>query len=135
MCNPLFDSLKFSNQWQRHKEITTKGKIKDSEGSKVQLALPKIPKQNPTLWAETVNVSEAVDFDSMFPNPVFKWKFELDSFRNMLLEKGESVLIAAHTSAGKKVDVEYAIALSQRHMIKAFYTSPIKALSNQKFRV
>ncbi|KAK2701749.1 hypothetical protein QYM36_019609, partial [Artemia franciscana] len=51
--------------WQRHKEITTEGKIKDSEGSKVHLALPKIPKQDRTLWAETVNVSEAVDFDTL----------------------------------------------------------------------
>ncbi|KAK2703214.1 hypothetical protein QYM36_018267, partial [Artemia franciscana] len=98
--------------WQRHKEITTEGKIKDSEGSKVHLALPKIPKQDRTLWAETVNVSEAVDFDSMFPNPAFKWKFELDSFQKHAIiksEKGESVLIAA----GKTY---------------------IKALSNQKFR-
>ncbi|KAK2714696.1 hypothetical protein QYM36_009055 [Artemia franciscana] len=125
------------NDWQRHKEITTEGKIKDSEGSKVHLALPKIPKQDPTLWAETVNVSEAVDFDSMFPNPAFKWKFELDSFQKhaiIKLEKGESVLITAHTSAGKTVVAEYAIALSRRHMMKTFYTSPIKALSNQKFR-
>ena len=52
----------------------------------------------------------------------------------MLSENGESVLIAAHTSAGKTVVAEYAIALSQRHMTKTFYTSPIKALSNQKFR-
>ncbi|EFX63451.1 hypothetical protein DAPPUDRAFT_17699, partial [Daphnia pulex] len=50
------------------------------------------------------------------------------------LEKGEDVFIAAHTSAGKTVVAEYAIALSQKHMTRAIYTSPIKALSNQKFR-
>lgn len=29
---------------------------------------------------------------------------------------------------------EYAIALAQKHMTRTIYTSPIKALSNQKFR-
>lgn len=43
-------------------------------------------------------------------------------------------MVAAHTSAGKTVIAEYAIALSQRHMTRTIYTSPIKALSNQKYR-
>lgn len=42
--------------------------------------------------------------------------------------------MAAHTSAGKTVVAEYAIALSMKHMTRCIYTSPIKALSNQKFR-
>ena len=44
----------------------------------------------------------------------------------------ESIL--AYGSAGKTVVAEYAVALSQRHMTRTIYTSPIKALSNQKFR-
>ena len=44
------------------------------------------------------------------------------------------MFVAAHTSAGKTVVAEYAIALSERNMTKTIYTSPIKALSNQKFR-
>jgi Lhr-like helicase len=44
----------------------------------------------------------------------------------------ENVFVAAHTSAGKTVVAEYAIALSLRHMTRVVYTSPIKALSNQK---
>ena len=36
--------------------------------------------------------------------------------------------------AGKTVVAEYAIALCLNHMTRAIYTSPIKALSNQKFR-
>jgi len=44
------------------------------------------------------------------------------------------VFVAAHTSAGKTVVAEYAIALSMKHMTKTVFTSPIKALSNQKFR-
>jgi antiviral helicase SKI2 len=44
------------------------------------------------------------------------------------------VFVAAHTSAGKTVCAEYAIALARKHMTKTIYTSPIKALSNQKYR-
>ena len=50
------------------------------------------------------------------------------------MERNECVFVAAHTSAGKTVVAEYAIALSMKHMTRAIYTSPIKALSNQKFR-
>ena len=50
------------------------------------------------------------------------------------MEANESVLVAAHTSAGKTVVAEYAIAMSFREKSKVIYTSPIKALSNQKYR-
>jgi len=43
-------------------------------------------------------------------------------------------MVAAHTSAGKTLVAEYAIALSRQHMTKTIYTSPIKTLSNQKYR-
>eukprot|EP00501_MAST-03F_sp_TOSAG23-6_P000496 GSMAST32.ASY1.ANO1.510.1 assembled CDS len=50
------------------------------------------------------------------------------------LERGECVFIAAHTSAGKTLIAEYALSLSRQHLSRAVYTSPIKALSNQKYR-
>ena len=65
------------------------------------------------------------------------YPFELDTFQKRAIvhiEQGECVFVAAHTSAGKTVVAEYAIALAQKHMTRAIYTSPIKALSNQKFR-
>jgi antiviral helicase SKI2 len=43
------------------------------------------------------------------------------------------VFVAAHTSAGKTVTAEYSIAKALRNKGKVIYTSPIKALSNQKF--
>jgi antiviral helicase SKI2 len=52
----------------------------------------------------------------------------------MRLERRESVFVAAHTSAGKTVVAEYAIALAKKHHTRTIYTSPIKALSNQKYR-
>jgi hypothetical protein len=50
------------------------------------------------------------------------------------LEKQQSVMVAAHTSAGKTAVAEYAIAMALRDNQRVVYTSPIKALSNQKFR-
>lgn len=65
------------------------------------------------------------------------YPFTLDPFQATAiacLERKESVLVAAHTSAGKTVVAEYAIAMAFRDKQRVVYTSPIKALSNQKFR-
>lgn len=69
--------------------------------------------------------------------PARKYEFELDPFQKTsvaAIERGESVLVSAHTSAGKTVVAEYAIAQSLRNNQRVIYTSPIKALSNQKYR-
>ena len=50
------------------------------------------------------------------------------------VERNESVLVSAHTSAGKTVCAEYAIAQCLKNNQRVVYTSPIKALSNQKYR-
>lgn len=44
------------------------------------------------------------------------------------------MLVAAHTSAGKTAVAEYAIAAALRDGGRVIYTSPLKALSNQKYR-
>ena len=70
-------------------------------------------------------------------NPAKKYAFELDTFQRKsveVMEQGESVMVAAHTSAGKTVVAEYAIAMSLRDGQRVVYTSPLKALSNQKYR-
>ena len=62
--------------------------------------------------------------------------FELDDFQvkaNDALEAGDNVLVAAPTGAGKTVVADFAIYLAQERNVKAFYTTPIKALSNQKY--
>lgn len=66
-----------------------------------------------------------------------EYKFTLDTFQEeavKCIEKQESVLVAAHTSAGKTAIAEYAIASALKNNQRVIYTSPIKALSNQKFR-
>lgn len=69
--------------------------------------------------------------------PAKEYSFALDPFQKAAteyVEADESVLVAAHTSAGKTVVAEYAIAKCFRDNQRVIYTSPIKALSNQKFR-
>lgn len=69
--------------------------------------------------------------------PARVYPFQLDPFQELAtrcIDRGESVLVSAHTSAGKTVCAEYAIASSLRDKQRVIYTSPIKALSNQKYR-
>lgn len=69
--------------------------------------------------------------------PARAWPFTLDPFQQTsvyCIERGESVLVSAHTSAGKTIVAEYAIAQALRDGQRVVYTSPIKALSNQKYR-
>ena len=65
-------------------------------------------------------------------------RFDLDPFQIAgchSLEDGRSALVAAPTGAGKTIVGEFAIHLAMRTPgEKAFYTTPMKALSNQKFR-
>lgn len=50
------------------------------------------------------------------------------------IEAGDNVLLAAPTGSGKTLVAEYAIAHALKQGKRAIYTSPIKALSSQKFR-
>ncbi len=50
------------------------------------------------------------------------------------LAVGRSVMVAAPTGTGKTVVAEYAVHRAQSRGRRAFYTTPIKALSNQKYR-
>ncbi|MDI6024333.1 DEAD/DEAH box helicase [Leucobacter sp. UT-8R-CII-1-4] len=64
--------------------------------------------------------------------------FGLDGFQRTAcerLEDGRSVLVAAPTGSGKTTVAEFAVYLARREQdARVFYTAPIKALSNQKFR-
>ncbi len=65
-----------------------------------------------------------------------RYPFGLDAFQRSAceaLEAGRSVLVAAPTGAGKTVVGEFAVDLALAAGKRCFYTTPIKALSNQKY--
>ena len=65
-----------------------------------------------------------------------RYPFALDSFQLRAIEAlhaGESVLVAAPTGSGKTVVAEYAVERALARDGRCFYTTPLKALSNQKF--
>ncbi|XP_052739797.1 exosome RNA helicase MTR4 isoform X3 [Bicyclus anynana] len=80
------------------------------------------------------------DYTPLVPitgEPAKQYSFILDPFQNeaiLCINNLQSVLVSAHTSAGKTVVAEYAIALSLKNNQRVIYTTPIKALSNQKYR-
>ena len=70
-------------------------------------------------------------------NPQKLFPFELDEFQHKAiaaLSQGKSVVICAPTGSGKTLIGEYAIHRALSHGKRVFYTTPLKALSNQKFR-
>jgi superfamily II RNA helicase len=80
-----------------------------------------------------VNVFSAfseINLDNLFP-------FELDEFQKQAiadLNAGRSVVVCAPTGSGKTLIGEYAIYKALHNQKRVFYTTPLKALSNQKFR-
>ena len=108
-------------------------------------ALPDGPR--PPMTTTTTTTTTTADDGALPPGgrsappppavPAKVYPFVLDPFQRTAIEcveRNESVLVAAHTSAGKTVVAEYAIAKSLRDGQRVVYTSPIKALSNQKYR-
>ncbi len=66
-----------------------------------------------------------------------RYSFPIDRFQAEAfdaLDRGEHVVVAAPTGSGKTVVAEYGIAVARANGQRAFYTAPIKALSNQKYR-
>ncbi|MFO7030733.1 DEAD/DEAH box helicase [Limnospira fusiformis CCALA 023] len=74
--------------------------------------------------------SPQLDLSYLFP-------FELDDFQKeaiAALEEGKSVVVCAPTGAGKTLIGEYSIHRALANGRRVFYTTPLKALSNQKLR-
>ena len=63
------------------------------------------------------------------------FKFKLDEFQQQAinhLQEGTSVVVCAPTGAGKTAIAEYAVAMAIQANKRCYYTTPLKALSNQK---
>ena len=67
---------------------------------------------------------------------MYNFPFELDEFQKdacNYISEGKSVVVCAPTGAGKTVIAEHAIHLALENETRIFYTTPLKALSNQKY--
>jgi superfamily II RNA helicase len=68
---------------------------------------------------------------------LIKFPYECDHFQKhafKCIDEGSNVLITAHTGSGKTAVAIYAIAHCIKNGKKAIYTSPIKSLSNEKYK-
>ena len=76
--------------------------------------------------------------ETIINEPAYNFPYKLDTFQHnaavAIETQNENVLVVAHTSAGKSTVAEYAIAKAFQLNKKVIFTSPIKTLSNQKYR-
>ena len=80
--------------------------------------------------------SYPVSNEQQFSQYFEKYPFPLSSFQKHAIEsivEGQHILVTAHTGSGKTLPAEFAIEHFVSNKKKVIYTSPIKALSNQKF--
>ncbi len=92
-------------------------------GPEADATLPRVPRPTPEVAAAVAA------FAARYPFPLDVFQVEAAH----ALEAGRSVLVAAPTGTGKTVVADYGVELARRLGMRAIYTAPIKALSNQKF--
>lgn len=121
------DEIKETQTTEQVEEVKVSASfLVSKEACKHEIALP------PNYKGE-----DPLKFQTKIEKPAKEYPYVLDAFQREAinaLENHQSVLVSAHTSAGKTTVGEYAIAMSLRDKARCIYTSPIKALSNQKYR-
>jgi len=84
---------------------------------------------NPSKQFSGLQESLNIDVSDLFNFPLDQ--FQLEAIAH--LEEGKSVVVCAPTGSGKTVIAEYAVEIALRSNKRCYYTTPLKALSNQKF--
>src|SRR6516225_11919018 len=80
--------------------------------------------------ARTDIQADIAAFVARYPFPIDD--FQLEAIEHLAADR--SVLVAAPTGTGKTLVAEYAVWLAQQRGQRVIYTTPLKALSNQKYR-
>ena len=126
---------KKSNEDEKKEDKETKEEKNEDKNEIIQeenRKEDKIKKEIIYALKDTVDLKKYSEIDL-----AMKFPFELDDFQKrgiIRVQNHQNVLVCAHTSSGKTVVAEYGIALTRRNKKRIIYTSPIKALSNQKYR-
>ena len=95
------------------------------------------PESGSTLKSARSDVAEQPRIEQALAQFAVTLPFELDLFQQdaiRTLLAGDSVMVAAPTGSGKTVVAEFGVYYAFRGIGRVFYTTPIKALSNQKYR-
>jgi antiviral helicase SKI2 len=117
------------NQQQQHDQTESTDPVDQLTASMPTLHIRPVKpaKAARQTWAQMIDTSVPLSdeqFTYHVPEMAKSFPFELDIFQKYAvyhLERGESVFVAAHTSAGHTVVAEYAIALAHKHMTRHAY--------------
>jgi ATP-dependent RNA helicase HelY len=114
----------------RHHHGTTRPAPRERDPEPAAAARP-MPQTDPVEWPIDPAIEADIDaFAAMY-------RFDLDEFQREAIRTllhGESVMVAAPTGTGKTIVAEFAVWDAFKRTGRVFYTTPIKALSNQKYR-
>ena len=118
------------NEKEEDKKVKEEKKVEEI----VEKKEDKKEKEEKIIYAKTddIDIKKFSELDLAMEFP-----FELDIFQKrgiIRVQNHQNVLVCAHTSSGKTVVAEYGISMTRRNKKRIIYTSPIKALSNQKYR-
>src|SRR6476646_7019541 len=124
---------------RKHKQTTTKTAptSKPRRSRKPPEATPQQPAIEPTNLQPAIPIPQSEEEVAMIAEFRARYPFPLDPFQEEAiahLVTGESAMVAAPTGTGKTVVAEFGVFRAARKGFKVMYTTPIKALSNQKFR-
>lgn len=124
----------------RSASITNRGKGTRAVATSIEPPVPSPPSPDSvdSLRARFRDFSLSSSSDVRWCEQLIRdeFPFPLDSFQLdalTALAKGESVVLSAPTGAGKTIVGEMAVYLALCKRLRVFYTTPLKALSNQKF--
>ncbi|HEV2108549.1 MAG TPA: DEAD/DEAH box helicase [Thermomicrobiales bacterium] len=105
--------------------------VQDSARSLSAIAvMPGLAPSVPPPPTDPANEAIIDQFATLYPFPLDP--FQRDAIRTFI--HGESVMVAAPTGTGKTIVAEFGVYEAFRRNARVLYTTPIKALSNQKFR-
>jgi ATP-dependent RNA helicase HelY len=124
------DTLTADDTAPKPKRTRRKKSVEQVEAA-VEVPVPNADYVPAPRFVPTAQQAAAINqFSALYP-------FPLDTFQQeaiAALVDGDSVMVAAPTGTGKTVVAEYAVYSAFRRTGRVIYTTPIKALSNQKFR-
>jgi ATP-dependent RNA helicase DOB1 len=139
-ANALVDATAGEELTDEQYQDTVFGKYLPQDVTAKELAACRVEVAYPPYWTDALAAkfaTESAAAEAKHVEPSKTYPFTLDPFQQeavRCIQRDQSVLVSAHTSAGKTAVAEYAIATALKHKQRVVYTSPIKALSNQKYR-